>query len=278
MYSYIQKFKDDPDCFAANTKYNYCIAIKQYLDWTQDNQLDWLDNKTIKKWFDHLELRGAKLSTLRLKLAALRYFFNFCLEEGFISEIPNLNIELEAVVLEKKPIMTDTEVLTLCECTESDRDRAMIQTMVDTGLRSSELCNLNIADFDLNAPNLKIAPGKNKTARNMPLTYESAALIKKYLGTRTDSDPALFITRLGKRFTRQSLHKLFKKYVRISRIQENYSSHSCRWRFGTKLADNEFKLQEVANLMGHLWLQSAKRYIHKSEDKQAEIHHKFYQD
>lgn len=204
MEKYISEFLGDPDApFANNTRLSYGPAIRQYLEWVKNNGMDCSSPESISKWFDYLVIMGAKLSTQQAKRAALRSFFGFLMEEGYISSNPALVVKLKTVVFEKKPIMTDMEIIQLCEASlDSLRDRTMLQVMLDSGLRVTEICTLNILDVSIEPPSLKIAPSKNRIARQMPLTFESAALIKKYLDTRIDSDPALFITRLGKRFTR----------------------------------------------------------------------------
>jgi integrase/recombinase XerD len=153
-----------------------------------------------------------------------------------------------------------------------------MQTLLDSGVRITEACALNVVDVTIEPPLIKIAPGKNRTAREIPLTYEAAGLLKQYLDTRTDNYPTLFITRLGKRFTRQGLHKLFTKYLDLVGIKAQYSTHSCRWRFGTRLADNEFELQDIAALLGHSQLQSSRRYVNMSDEKKSQLHKKYNQD
>ncbi len=280
MEKYINEFLGEPDApFATNTRLTYGAAIKQYLEWTKSNGLDSLSPESVKRLFDHLLTLGVKPSTLSLKRAALRSFFLFCIDEGYVSSNPAQNIKLKSVPLIKKTIITDLEVIYMCEaCKGNLRDRTIIQLMFDTGLRISEICSLNTINVIFDTSKLYIAPGKNRTAREMPLTFESASLIKKYLDTRTDSNPALFITRLGKRFTRQGLHKLFKSYLAKSQIDTIYTSHSCRWRFGTMLANKEFKIEEINILMGHTVLQSTERYINMSDEEYARLQNKYNQD
>lgn len=278
MEKYINEFLGEPDApFADNTRLAYGTAIKQYLEWVKINKLDCLNAASIKEWFACLSLSGAKINTLHLKRSALRSFFDYCMDEGYITSNPTAPIKLKPVTITKKPIMTDLEVLKLCEISHNNlRDRAVIQLFVDSGLRISEICNLNIADLNYHSTKTTISPGKNRKQREGVLTYMAAGLIKRYLDSRTDSNPALFINCCGKRFTRQGMHKLFKRYS--LQVNEIYSSHSCRWRFGTKLANEEFKVEEIADLMGHQVLQTTKRYVNLSEEKYSELHKRFNHD
>lgn len=278
MERYIITFLGEPHApFAENTRLVYDSAINQYLQWARINGLDCLSSDSSKAWFDCLSAKGLKLSTIHLKRSALKSFFQFCMDEGYISDNPILGIKLKPVTIIKKPILTDIEILHLCEtCIDNVRDRAIIQLFLDSGLRISEICNLNITDVNNHKPSLKIAPGKNRIEREMPLTYMAAGLINKYLDTRTDRNPALFITRLGNRFTRQGMHKLFKGYS--NQINNEYTPHSCRWHFGTELARRGFKAEEILELMGHQVLKSTDRYINPTEQQDEEFYKRHYQD
>lgn len=285
MDRYFEKYDNDPVDYADNTKQAYLTAAKQYHAWVKIGNLDWLDPKSIKMWFEYLKVQGLKPNSQHLKFAGLNNFFSYCVDEEYIPYNPAAlaaaddDFKLDKVIFIKKPIMMDDEVINLREATfGSIRDRAIIQTLFDAGIRISEACALDVVDVSLEPPLLKIAPGKNRNARVIPLTYEAAGLIKQYLDTRTDSYPSLFITRLGGRFTRQGLHKLFTQYLDLVGIKAKYSVHSCRWRFGTRLADNEFKLEEIAALLGHLWLQSSKHYVNMSDEIKSQLHKKYNQD
>lgn len=281
MKQYIGEFLGNLDApFAKNTQLCYRGDLNQYFEWAEMNNYDSLNPDILIRWFDYLKTKGVKNSTLHRKRAALRQFFAYCVEEEYISINPALAIKkIKTDKLVKKPIISDQEVIELYKASQDNlRDRTILQVAIDMGLRNSEICDLDISNLDLTNLTVYIKPGKNRVARMMPLTYLAAAFIKKYLDTRNDNNLALFITYLGSRLSRQSFHKLFAKYVKKSKIKSTYTVHSCRWKFGTNLANKGFEIYEIQILMGHLDPESTRRYISRSTRDRSKTYRKYNQD
>jgi site-specific recombinase XerD len=282
MERYINEFLGNLDApFAENTRLTYGMTLHQYFNWVHMNDYDCLSPDTIYKWFDYLRAQGVKPSSLHLKRSALRSFFAYCIEENYVSINPALKVKLEKLKPVKRSIMSDQEAFKLCEASQYNlRDRTIIQLMIDAGLRVSEVCRLDIrdADLDLTLPSLHVDPGKNRTDRIIPLTHLAAAFLKNYLDSRTDHYPALFITRLGNRFTRQGMDKLFNYYKNKAKIKSIYTTHSYRRKFATKLANSGFEVYEIAKFMGHLNVDSSVPYINRSRKDRSNSHRNYNQD
>ncbi|SHK74130.1 tyrosine-type recombinase/integrase [Desulforamulus aeronauticus] len=143
---------------------------------------------------------------------------------------------------------------------ESPRDRAIIETLFYTGVRVSELINILLEDIRWNGHQIWIRNGKGNKERFVLFTSDCGARITRYLDLRADNSPYLFVTRLGKPFTRQGIHKIIKMYAEKANINQNVTAHSFRHTFATELALRGFPYEYISELLGHKNLNNARIY------------------
>ncbi len=160
------------------------------------------------------------------------------------------------------------------------RNRAMLETLFATGMRISELCNLNRDQID-DTGRIFIT-GKGKKQRFVYLTTRAREHLDRYLITRQDSCPALFIPYAGrnvanskKRLSANYLQERIKRYREKLKINVPTSAHSLRHGFATYLAEEGANPAAIQILLGHESLDTTTRYVHAS-DKYAEETHKKY--
>jgi len=171
------------------------------------------------------------------------------------------------------------------------RDYNILNILFNTGIRKSELCNLDIGDLRIDGNNQYIllvkslkkrGHQKGKTIRAIPLKDETVQHLKRYLkaeynGQHSDPDLPMFET-LGKfgphkkrRITSVAVHGLVKKYAQLAGINKNISTHSFRHSFATHLlVDRKVDLCTVQELLGHNNIGSTQIYLHTSETKMRE--------
>jgi integrase/recombinase XerD len=109
--------------------------------------------------------------------------------------------------------------------------------------------------------------GKGLKSRKVKFTTECGERIKEYLATRTDDSPYLFVSRLGKPYTRQGIWKMLKRYGIELGIDEKLTPHALRRTFATQLSDRNMKFQNIAKLMGIENLNVLRHYVETSEKK-----------
>lgn len=162
---------------------------------------------------------------------------------------------------------------------EGKRNYAILFTMLTTGLRKAELCNLKGQDIKTYRNQIVIdVTGKGKKHRRIGLKHDVYKAIQAYIKTHGNGSPdhAIFFT-TGKHgpFKEQPLtHKavdcIIRKYSKMALIRKRISPHTLRHTFATSLLDNGTDLKTVQELMGHSHIRTTERYLHSSDDKKFE--------
>ena len=150
------------------------------------------------------------------------------------------------------------------------RDGTMLETLYATGLRVSELVKLRLPDINFEAGYL-ITVGKGGKQRLVPLGEAAVAALRSYVegqrphflrpgrGANTD---ALFLTRLGRRMTRQGFWKILGSYARAAGIRKEISPHKLRHSFATHLVEGGADLRAVQEMLGHTSITTTEIYTH----------------
>lgn len=216
---------------------------------------------------------GLSVSTCLRRLSSLKSFYLFLNKEGIIhEEIP----EMEPV---KRPNRLPTclsieqveDLLNAPDLETPDgiRDKAMLETMYASGLRVSELLNLELARINLNAGIITIH-GKGAKERKVPLGDFAKDYILQYVNEvrnpmkkKIDKN-YLFLNKYGKRLSRQYFFKAIKKYAIKAGITSNISPHTLRHCFATHLLENKADLRVVQELLGHTNIATTEIYTHIS--------------
>ena len=163
----------------------------------------------------------------------------------------------------------------------ASRNRAMLEVLFATGMRISELCNLNRQQID--GSGRIFITGKGRKQRFTYLTPRAMKCVEDYLKTRDDSLPALFIPYRGrnasnrnKRVSANYLQDRIVRYRQKLRINVPTSAHSLRHGFATYLAEEGASPAAIQILLGHESLATTTRYVHASDRYAEETHHKFH--
>ena len=216
---------------------------------------------------------GLSVSTCLRRLSSIKGFYNFLNKEGIISEeVP----EMEAV---KRPNHLPTclsieQVEDLLNAPNLDtpdgiRDKAMLETMYASGLRVSELLNLEMGNINLNAGIITIH-GKGAKERKVPLGDFAKEYIVNYIEQvrnklkKIKDKKYLFLNKYGEQLSRQYFFKAIKRYAALAGIKENISPHTLRHCFATHLLENKADLRVVQELLGHTNIATTEIYTHIS--------------
>lgn len=163
------------------------------------------------------------------------------------------------------------------------RDRAILELLFASGLRISELVNLNREQVNLEKREFSIL-GKGSKRRIVFITEPTARTIKKYLEKRTDIDPALFIREVKNpqneekelRITPRSIQRIIKKYALKAGIVKNVTPHVLRHSFATHLLQNGADIRSVQVLLGHSSINTTQIYTHVTNKSLKDVYEKYY--
>lgn len=189
-------------------------------------------------------------------------------------KLPNVLSEAEVLqILDSCPINTSREL----------RDRAILELLYSTGIRRSELVNLNVADFSLEQQQVTIFKGKGRKDRVVPVGEYAARFIEVYLKmvrpwmVRDSNETALFISNTtGKRLNFQNVGRIVQKIVEASGIEKPVSLHTFRHSMATHLLRNGADLRHIQAILGHASLSSTEIYTHLTKEDLKQALKKFH--
>ena len=240
------------------------------------------DAMTVRGFLAHLDSFGYSSATTARKIATLRSFYKWLCRRGHIETNPMLLIRTpkQAKRLPKAIGVEHIEKLLSAPDhreTLGARDRAILETLYSTGVRVSELVDVNRSDLDVAAQTLHVR-GKGRKERIVPLGSHAIAAIKHYLTllepdarfrqlrdrARMDPNVPLFINKNGGRLSARSVRRKLDKYLRQAGLDTTISPHTLRHSFATHLLDNGADLRSVQELLGHQSLSTTQVYTHLS--------------
>jgi integrase/recombinase XerD len=225
---------------------------------------------------------GAKPRSTARQLSSFRRFFRYIMREGMRDDDPTAEIAMPRIGRSLPKTLTEEEVDSLLHAPNTDeplghRDRAMLELLYATGLRVSELINLQMSQVNFNQGVLRIV-GKGDRERLIPLGDESQRWLRDFSDTsrmeillerQTDY---LFPTRRGDRMTRQAFWHIIKRYAQKAGIEKKMSPHSLRHAFATHLLNRGADLRVVQLLLGHSDLSTTQIYTHVARERLKELH------
>lgn len=236
----------------------------------------------IQNYVFHLKDRGYASSTVARKVAAVKSFFEFMRSHGIVESDPAALLESPKVKKHIPHTISHEDVERLLaapkmqDSPQALRDSALLETLYATGMRVTELVNLNIDDLDFETGRL-ICGANDKRRRVAPLDPTVQESLRVYmlhgrpaLVVRT-SERALFLNHRGQRLTRQGLWLIIKRYVKEVGIREQVTPHTLRHSFATHLLSTGAGLREVQKRLGHASLSTTQVYKQVTEENSTEI-------
>ena len=269
---------------SMNTTSSYIRDIRQFTDWLKSNlDIDVVDvsQLNIGQYMEHLTSIGKSEATVSRSLASLKNFFAYLVSSGFIEKSPVFDIKIERGEKKLPQILTGREIeLLLSQPVSVDakgfRDKAMLEVMYATGIRVTELIDLDIDDVNLEQGIIK-CNGTKKT-RVIPLYPAALRALTAYVKDVRDSmlaDPdesALFVNINGARMSRQGFWKILKHYQATAHIDKEITPHTLRHSFAVHLLENGADLGSVQELMGHCDISSTQMYTQMINQKLKSVY------
>ena len=258
--------------FSPKTLRAYGDDLTQFLNFVEKNRVDFdiptrFDRADIEGFMQYLAAQKRSGVTRVRKLAAIRKFFAF-LEENKILAANPANAVKGAKREEKEPniLFKEQYKALLYEASDNIRDYAIIQTFLQTGIRLSELVNLQVSAIDFEHRILTVRQGKGKKDRQIPLVDEAIKALRNYYRYRTTQlildDETFFLAKNGTSMNVSTVKYLVAKYVKKAGIRKKVSVHTLRHTFGAHKADKHMSLASLQTLMGHKKKETTLKYIH----------------
>lgn len=282
---------------AARTAENYAQYLERFVEFTGDITVDKITSEVVRKyrlWLNRYKNRnGDELSTLTQSyhLIALRGFLRYLSKRDIVSLSPE-KIELPKTARKQVTFLHFDEVERLLDQIDVNnetgmRDRAIIELLFSSGLRVSELVNLNRDHINTKRREFMVR-GKGQKDRPVFISETAAMRVNTYLESRNDSLVPLFISYSRnsvpstsgdfRRLTARSIERMIGKYARLAGITKHVSPHTMRHSFATDLLINGADLRSVQVMLGHSNISTTQIYTHVTDEHLREVHEKFHSD
>lgn len=248
-----------------------------------DGQLTWqtVDEDVIRDWMESLMDGGMTASSVGTRFAALRSFFRFALSRGLVERDPAFNVEGPKKTKPLPHFLKESEMDSLLDdCTWGDtykdvRDKAIITTFYETGIRVSELTGLDDCMVDLVNCQLKVT-GKGNKQRVVPFGKELAETLKRYVDVRDAQksrlSDAFFLSDKGKRMERHQVRILVMNRLQAVSTQKKLSPHVLRHTFATAMLNNGASIESVRRLLGHASASTTEIYTHTTFEQLKRVY------
>ncbi len=276
----------------VKTVENYDRYLNRYLSFAKATKPSQITESSVREFRIHLNRSGGvsgtmKKNTQNYHLIALRAFLKFLRKRDVESLNPE-RIELAKTAGRDLDLITAQELERLMrgpkgETLHALRDRAILELLFSTGLRVSELCNLN-QDLDLTRDEFSVR-GKGDKVRVVFLSQSAKKAVAEYLKKRGDFSDALFVSygRAGKtkgkdlaRITPRSIERIVKQYAIEAGITRKVTPHVIRHSFATDLLSNGADLRSVQAMLGHANIATTQVYTHVTDSHLRDVHKQFH--
>jgi integrase/recombinase XerC len=262
---------------SANTIKAYIHDVESFVTWYEQTTGEEfspgaVDPREITDYRGYLLQRGSSPATVNRRLVALRRFFLWAKKQGVMNDSPFEMLEKVHVKNQKDVSprwLNRKEQLALLRAVrqgENKRDLAIIQVMLGSGLRISEVAALKIDSLELNERSgwVHVRLGKGMKARSIPLSLQVRKSLQANLASRPEEGvEEIFLGQRGP-LSEWGIHAIVKKYAYQSRL-EDVTAHTLRHSFAKNLVDSGTPLDQVATLLGHESLDTTRIYTHPSE-------------
>lgn len=279
---------------------NYRFYLERFRAWFEDHNknqgINEISTDIVRKYRVYLSnLSDEKGMTLKritqsYHIIALRSFLRYLVRNDK-NTLPPEKIDLPKAESRSLKFLDQNHLRQLFNSVDTNtekglRDRTILEMLFSTGLRVSELTNLNRDSINLKTREFGVI-GKGNRARIVFLSDSAAFWIEKYLEARLDNYKPLFI-RYAKassienngekmRLTPRSVERTVEKYVKASRIPVKATPHTMRHSFATDLLSNGADLRSVQEMLGHKNISTTQIYTHITNPQLKEVHKKFHQ-
>lgn len=272
---YFVKHKEAHGKATNTTKATYICILEDFIKSIKADTVSDLDILMIDNFIDTLSLKSYKPKTIKNKIVVIRSFIKFLYSKNLIDIRPEA-IEIPRTVEVEANFLDEEEQFALIKSARNLRDKALIMTILSSGLRASEI--LNLKEDDLYRRSLIVSRGKGGKPRVTfidPLTEKS---IREYHHKREVDSVFVFTNSFGKPLSRQYLSRMISETALRAGIKKRVSAHTLRHSFATNMLRRGARIEDVQPLMGHSNISTTRLYMHFTNEYLRERYDMFNKD
>ena len=284
----LQQFEDylqHEKRYSSHTLSAYQCDLSQFKHWLKEeksiNNIIEADSLSIRNWVATLHRQGIGGKTLQRKLSSLRSFYQFLVRKHLIKNNPAVDIRAPKT-RRKLPDTLDADALTqLLEIPKDSilaiRDRAIMELFYSSGLRLSELANLDIKSIDLQEKTLR-ALGKGNKERILPVGKKAIDALQDWLQKRVEmakvEEQGLFVSKRGTRISTRSIQQRINYWRKKQGLEQHVHPHKLRHSFASHILESSGDLRAVQELLGHADISTTQIYTHLDFQHLAKVYDK----
>ena len=265
--------------YSDYTQVNYAIDLDKYAQFLAQTKRHYLKIKyqDLSEYIIYLKKSGYGARTINRQLSALRSFYHYLVQQQKIKSNP---FDLVKGVKTEKRLPNyfkyEEFIAMLNVLNKNDplniRNRLILELLLATGMRVSELVNIKLIDLDLKTKELKVI-GKGRKERIVFFGPEAASAIQNYLDYSRSSllkdkvSEYLLLNHLGNKLTSRGVSLIIEKVIEESAVTSKVSPHTFRHTFATLMLNNGCNIKSVQELLGHVSLDTTSIYTHLTNDE-----------
>ena len=253
--------------------------LYQYCDTREiDNWKD-IDGRQIQGFVAWRHRQGISGRSLQRNLSAIRAFYRYLIDRGLARQNPATGILAPKTANRLPKVLDVDQTQQLVQIDGDDplaiRDRAILELVYSSGLRLSELINLDVNDIDLGDA-LVTVTGKGKKTRTVPVGRHAISAIKKWLPKRqdyvNDNESAMFVSRNGQRISARNIQQRLKQWAIKQGLANHVHPHMLRHSFASHLLESSGDLRAIQELLGHADISTTQVYTHLDFQHLAKVY------
>ncbi len=292
MKELIQQFLDYLSIergLSNNTLLAYRRDLEKYARFLAGRGMEKADpvkRQDIVEFMQNQKEKGRAVATINRALAAIKTFHRFLARERLVKEDVSSLVETPKMWRRVPDVLTSSEVESMIGAAHGRRwkqvrDHAILEMLYASGMRVSELVDLKVESVNLDIGYVRCI-GKGRKERIVPIGKKACRALRRYLSdarkrlARNTLTNALFVSRLGKKISRQSVWKIIKYYARRARVKKVIKPHTLRHSFATHLLEHGADLRSVQEMLGHADIATTQIYTHVDRERLKSIHQKFH--
>lgn len=271
---------------SANTLSSYLRDVRQLGDFLEshtDCEIDTAGTEELEAYVAWLKGNGKSVATVSRSIASMKNLYGFLLRRGLVEENPATTLAPEKSVHKLPQILTSREVELLLEqpeCVDAKgyRDRAMLELLYATGMRVTEMIDLDVTDVNLMAGVVRChSRGRERV---VPMYAAAIRALSEYMMQVRPSlvalpdEPALFVNLSGERMSRQGFWKIVKYYQKKAGIATEITPHTLRHSFAAHLLENGADIHAIQEMLGHADISSTQVYSQLVKKQLKDVYNK----
>lgn len=269
---------------SKNTASAYASDIEIFLKYMEERKETEVTEDSIVDFIFYMKSHKYSPLSIARALVSLRGLYKYMIKTKAADKNPFENLETFKTRKKMPEVLLKQDIDALLSSPdmskpEGKRDRAIMELLYSSGVRVSELVNLELTDVDLDERVIRCF-GKGSKERLVPIGEYVVDAIKNYLEVRMEIVkkfcPNLFVTKRGGKFTREGIWKLIKRYAKKEKIEKDVYPHIFRHSFATHLLAGGADLRSVQEMLGHSDIATTQIYTHIDRSGLKNLHKKYH--